>query len=131
MRTLARLALALAAIPLAACSSNSTVPPVDASSPVAEVVAGQGVRFTNPSSETVYYTALEREFSARALFAPCTDPARCPSVRPRQQTVIPYSLIGGYEAGKREVVVYYWRLEPAEGGHVVRDMRSAVVQVTP
>lgn len=130
MRPLVRLALA-AAFPLAACSSNTAAPHGDPASAVAEAVAGQGVRFTNPSSATVYYTALERDFAARALFAPCTDPAICPSVGPGRQTIIPYSLIGGYEAGKREVIVYYWRLEPAEGGHVARDMRSAVVQVGP
>lgn len=129
MRLLARLTLAFAAAPLAACYANSAEPHDDPASAVAEAAAGQGVRFTNPSAATVYYSALERDFAARARFAPCTDPARCPSVESGRQTVIPYSLIGGYEAGKREVIVYYWRLEPASGGHVVRDMRSTIVQV--
>jgi hypothetical protein len=93
-----------------------------------------GVRFRNPTARTVYYTAMERETATLVDWVPCADPARCPSVPPRGETVIPYASISGYEPGDREAIVYYWELVPAtpEGGFQVQNLRSEVVLlVTP
>lgn len=112
----------------ACASSESARVPTDA----VAVAAADGIRLTNRTDRPIYYAAFERGYSTRVMFAPCTDASRCPSIAPRQEAVIPFSLIGGYEPGKREAVVYWWTLAPAGAqGPLVQDMHSEVVSLVP
>lgn len=126
MRVVMNLSLAL--LLAAACG----IPGRGGGSPSADLAADvAGVRFRNSTGRTVYYTAFEQGFAARANLAPCADPEHCVSVAPGDEAFIPASAIAGYGPNAREVVVHYWHLVPTtpEGGFAVEGLRSAAVSV--
>ena len=85
------------------------------------------VRLESLIGEPVFFMVMEREYSALALYALCTDPVTCPQVPPRATTTIQYSGIAGYEAGAEEALVLHWRLVPDAGGGFRADSVRALV----
>ena len=129
MRASSVLLAAVVAYGSPACSASK---PTDGPTAVTAAATAEGIRFTNRTDRPIYYTAFEREYAARVMFAPCTDPALCPSIAPRGEAVIPFAMIGGYEPGKREAMVYWWHLAPANTeGRLVEEMHSEVVRLVP
>ena len=122
------LAAALAAS--IACASPTPGPASAGAEVSARADGVSGIRLRNETNRPIYYVAFERSYAARVQFAPCTDAPRCPSIAPNSEGTIPYSAIGGYEAGAREAVVYWWHLRPnpEEGERLLEDMHSVIVR---
>jgi hypothetical protein len=78
---------------------------------------GASVELRNLTDDPVHYVVVEREYSASAMLALCTDPAVCPRVPPRGSLSVPFTEIAGYSPGAREATVLHWRLvpDPADG----------------
>ena len=129
---LSRLLSIFALNALVACAGHSTATTEPATN-VTELRAessSSGVRVSNPTDRTIYYTVFEQEFATRASLAPCTDPARCASVAPAGEVIVPYSAIAGYTKDAREVLVYWWHLVPGPDGRYSMDrLRSYIVKL--
>lgn len=105
-------------------------PPPTESAATALASSRDAVRFTNRSSEPVYYIVFEREFATLVDWIPCVDPAVCPSAAPGRTATIPVKQIWGYESGDRQAIVYWWRLVRGENGRfAARDLRSEIVDI--
>lgn len=121
---------ALAASLLAVACSGPAAPPGDGAMLEVRTTTG-ALRLTNPTTRPVYYAAFERVWATTGLFiwGPCTEPSTCPAVAPRQTVSIPLEEVNGWHPEAQEALVYYWHLEPAEGGaHRVVDMQSVVIK---
>jgi hypothetical protein len=118
---------------LAACSGRvaATEPATTTDTPAgaAELRAvseRSGVRVSNATDRAIYYTVFESEFATVASLAPCTEPARCPSVPPGGEVVVPLSAVAGYHPGAREGIVYWWHLVPGADGRFSMDSLRTV-----
>lgn len=113
-----------------ACTSPTPGPADDGADVSARADAAAGITVRNQTDRAIYYVAFERSYAARVQFAPCTDAPRCPSIAPGAEGTIPYSAIGGYKAGAREAIVYWWHLRtnPVEGERLVGEMHSVIVR---
>ena len=117
---------------LVACAGHSTATtePATNATELRAASSSSGIRVSNPTDRTIYYTVFEKDFATRASLAPCTDPARCASVAPAGEVIVPYSAIAGYTKDAREAVVYWWHLVPSpEGRHSVDRLRSSIVKL--
>ena len=129
---LAPLISILALNALAACAGQpiAMTEPATESTEVRATTSASGVRVSNATDRTIYYTVFEKDLATRASLAPCTDPVRCPSVAPAREVTVPYSAIAGYTKGAREAVVYWWHLVPgADGRYSVDRLRSYIVKL--
>jgi len=87
-----------------------------------------GILIENKTSQTIYWTAFEREILAVIDWVPCIDPEQCDGVLPGKSQTILFEKIPGYSTGK-EVVVYWWNLEKQDDeSHRVVNFQSAVVK---
>lgn len=85
------------------------------------------VEIQNSRSNTVFFGMLERQFSATALFGPCTDPDTCPQVAPGQTLRVDQDQIGGIEGDSEEAIFFWWELVPdGDGGFEPDEVRSIV-----
>ena len=93
--------------------------------------ASPNLVLTNHGEEPIFHLAMEHDFAAVALFAPCTDPDQCARLDPGQRKQIPLSEVPGYEPGReQQVIVYWWRLVPdGDGRWRVERMQSTQVRV--
>lgn len=88
----------------------------------------KGILIENKTSQTIYWTAFEREILALINWAACDDPARCEGVLPGKSQTILFEKIPSYSAGK-EVVVYWWNLEKQDDeSYRVVNFQTAVVK---
>jgi hypothetical protein len=115
-----------AAVVLAACDNPVT--------PASDLITARGsnqtLQITNTTSDRVYYMAAEQGALALLDWAVCLDPANtfCKYVAPHGTTDIAYSQIVGSAAPGAKVVVYHWRLVPANAGKYQADsIRHLVV----
>jgi hypothetical protein len=116
------LPLLLASIVLAAgCSLFEPGAPVVATPRPPEL------EITNNTAAPVYTTVFDRGFLVLALWAPCTDPARCPAIAPHTSSRLRYQEIGGYGPQTTEAVVYWWHLVRQPGGGFAPDEIRAIV----
>lgn len=107
---LAVLSLAL----VAACVSRPVPTIVPTERPdFAVVAAGDSTLvLRNLSAEPVFYVVLEQEFSTRARWARCADPAECPRIEAKGDVRLPYAQITGFQPGARAAVIYWYKLLP-------------------
>ena len=68
------------------------------------------LQLTNQSAAPIYTFTIEAGTAARANWAPCTDPSRCPSIAPGKHATLPYAAITGYTAGAQQAIVFWWHL---------------------
>jgi hypothetical protein len=87
------------------------------------------LHLTNRSRETVYWTVFEADFAARADWAPCTDPIRCPRLEPGETRRHSYSEITGYSASAENAIVFWWHLVPQSGQFTVDRIRALRVRL--
>jgi hypothetical protein len=117
----------VAAVALVLASCSGTTDPLE-SATVAVTSQPGALELTNLSSARTFYFIYERGAAARIIWAPCVDVARCPSLAPGEQVVIPNTTIGGYEPGKHEAIVWSWHGPPLPGPD---DIRAVVVALQP
>ena len=122
--------LALNAVAACAGHAVAATEPATDGTELRAATSSSGVRVANATDRTIYYTVFEREFAAVASLAPCTEPARCPSVAPAGEVTVPFSAIAGYTKDAREAIVYWWHLVPgADGRHSIDRLRSYIVKL--
>ena len=94
-------------------------------------VVGPTIVLTTDDAEPVHYFAIDRAAAALIDWAPCTDPATCPSVSRGVPVRIPFSSLGSeVEGGGREAIIYHWQLEEdGSGSYRVDSVRSIVVSL--
>jgi hypothetical protein len=85
-----------------------------------------GITLGNNTTRRVHYQVLERNFAALALWGPCTAPT-CPGLAPGERRTIPAADISGIQAGRREVVVYWFHVVAGRDGALVPDSIRTVV----
>ena len=108
-----RTVVALLALLAASCSPVLEVERESSLAGLEAHAAPPALVLTNTGAEPIFHLAMELDFAAVALFAPCTDPNSCPRLDPGQQKQIPLSEVAGYEPGReQQVIVYWWRLVP-------------------
>ena len=121
---------------LAACSDGvSAVSPEDGPTPsVGGIWAGNlavapvpgGITLGNNTTRRVHYTALERGYAARALWAPCVR-SDCPGLAPAEQRTLRAADIPGVDAANREVVIYWYHVVEGRDGQPTADSIRTVV----
>ena len=132
LRSLAATSFALAAVlaPLAGCGSNA-LGPASSDLITVESRADHSLVLRSRADVPVYYFVVDRETLALIDWAPCTDPATCPSVPARGTTTVTRDRIVGWHESTREVAVYHWRLVPkdphAGGGYAADSVRALIV----
>lgn len=117
--------LLVTALLAAAAACSSPAQPVQDEGLIAQSVP-PALALTNRTAEPLFFTVFEREYTARILWAPCLDPATSPRIDGRARITVPYAAIGGFEPGKKEAVVYWWRLVPARDGAFKADSMRAL-----
>ncbi|MDF1505523.1 hypothetical protein [Roseisolibacter sp. H3M3-2] len=126
--------LLLSILTLAACDDGvvtpggEPLPNVDGiwAGNVAVAPAPGGVVLGNNTTRPVGYFVIERELATRALWGPCTARTGCPTVAVGERKTVPASQISGVEAGKRDVLVYWWHLVEGRDGALRPDSIRAV-----
>ena len=125
---------ALAGLTLIAACGRGVVPPEPAAETavapnVTAARAAGGLRIVNAGDEPLALAVFERDFAARASFAPCIDPGPgCVRLPSGGSIVVPYAQITGYTTEAKAVVVYTWRVVPGRsGGYRAADLRSETV----
>jgi hypothetical protein len=101
---------------LAACAVDPISPDREALHLVGWDTASVGVM--NRNQRPVYYRAVPRHSSAPLV--PCTSPADCPEIPPREMVRIRYSDAGLSRPENTEGVVHWWVFESVDGGYAVR-----------
>jgi hypothetical protein len=90
---------------------------------------GREVRLSNAAEMPTFYFVVERETAAVIDFAPCVEGPECPSVAPGATVRIPYSGISGYQAGRKEAIVFWWRSARTPAGLQPDSLRSTVAKL--
>lgn len=122
--------LVIACLALSVLAGACSPGPLDPAVALNVEVASRGsLALRNASARPVYYLVFERDFAARALWAPCTNADQCPRVDPHAAVRVEYGTISGYEQGSRQAIVYWWHLVERDGGWVVDQVRSVVVDL--
>ena len=103
-----------------ACSS--TTAPIEGG--LAVKAAPPNLQLSNQSPAPVYVFAIEAGLAPLANWAPCTDPARCRSIRGGGTAEFAYTDIAGYSATARQAIVYWWHLVPRDGGFAPDSIRA-------
>lgn len=111
---------------LIACSS-ATEP---ASTQLRVTSDGSAMMLENPNDWAIFYLAINPNWLALIDIGPCTDPAICPHVDAHGTARVPYSSIGGYEAGLKSVTLYQWRVRRRlDGEYEMIDRQQADVAI--
>ncbi len=85
---------------------------------------------TTTRARSVYYFLVARSAADTMTWSPCVEPSRCRRVSRGESVRIPYDKIAGWVRGEPQVVVYAWRLTPAEqGGHRPDRVRAVAIEV--
>lgn len=125
-----KILLVLFSLVLAACVTVPAVTPLEVDAEFAVAAGGGNVVLANNGEQPVYYVVLEKEFSARARWAPCVDASACARVDAGQQVRVPYAQITGYQAGAREALVYWYEMvSDGSGGQRPGEVHSRTVQL--
>jgi hypothetical protein len=128
---------ALCALAAASCDDgdSSVLTPADDATPsVGGIRAGNlavasapgGITLGNNTTRRVHYHIMERNFATLALWGPCTAPT-CPGLAPGERRTIRAADIPGVQAGRREVVVYWFHVVAGRDGALVPDSMRTVV----
>ena len=88
----------------------------EAAGRVTATAAGSAVRITNGTSKPIIYNAMLKDLQTLALWAPCTDPAKCPPVESGRTVSVPYEAIIGYTPGSTTATIFWWHLSPDGSG---------------
>lgn len=112
---------------LAACADTSG--PVDGD-PVDASFGPAGVVAHNRTHAPVYWFAVEQNAAMTLLWlwAPCVDPARCPSIAPRGSATIDFDDIVAWQPDSESAILYHWHIVRGDNGGLRADsIRSLVV----
>ncbi|HYF39829.1 MAG TPA: hypothetical protein VD930_09085 [Gemmatimonadales bacterium] len=90
---------------------------------------GQDVLLVNSAERPTFYFLVERDTAAVINFATCVQGPQCPHVAAGATVGVPYTRITGYQPGKREIIVYWWRSVPSSSGPQVERLHSTVLEL--
>lgn len=81
----------------------------------------------NHRTVPIFVLLLEREFAARANFAPCPRTGDCPRVEPGGRAALDRDRIGGVDPGSEEAVLAWWEVRPAADGGFEDTLMHSIV----
>jgi hypothetical protein len=79
-------------------------------------VQGRNLVATNRTGALVHYRIWESETAPLVFWGPCTEGPECTRIEGGATLRSPFEAIGGYRAGSRSAILYWWHVERAITG---------------